>query len=734
MRRRKNSAAFPPAAAVLCGTLGGLYFGGGAGGAVSGIFFRPRPGPELSLERTLGPGLVFDPRLRLWLWVLAFFTLLLLLCFFAGLWFLRRRPGHVHIRKGVGRASAGALRVYSQSQLRYRFGRPLYFLGLAALCFVSFWNGFLRQYPVGSGSGSGLGSGSGSGGASGSVLQSGEKVHLYLRVMDFPVFVVTAQGRHYQRVDCRLVAYAGDRYEEIPGNENLVVYILDENAAGLGEKAVELGENGAGLGENRASALPGKKMQWLPGDLFVTHCKTFSIGGEKEASALGSASGSGSGTTLASALGSASSPASASAFRQQSKTDFDYPAYMARRGFYHRAYVYDYKRVEGKLTAREKLLRLRVPLSAGWGQIAENADGAEVREARDVQEVRERRKRAGTLLLGICLGDKNNLGKDVRERFNAVGAGHVLAVSGLHVGALYGSFIWILELWSRLKKNRRYRFRRKRFSRKGPSVGKFSRQSGRGLSGVELQAWRLMVLKTYSVRRGTWVHVPALVLIWMYAAVVGFSTSVMRAALMLTVYGVGKLLGYRAFGLNVLSIAALLLVVIEPMYLFDLGFQLSFSAVLSLMLFFPLFRNVLSVRKTVPRYLWELFCCSLSVQVGTLWLSWGTFGILPLYALFCNMLVVPLATLILYSFMGYLVVFGVGRLLVLLLGGTAAGVVGSIEGGIAGSVAADVAGGVAVDIVGSVDIGGVGNIQAGIGKSVQAVLKFGTVVELYLAG
>ena len=69
------------------------------------------------------------------------------------------------------------------------------------------------------------------------------------------------------------------------------------------------------------------------------------------------------------------------------------------------------------------------------------------------------------------------------------------------------------------------------------------------------------MLKTNSVRRGTWVHVPALVLIWMYAAVVGFSTSVMRAALMLTDYGVGKLLGYRAFGLNVLSIAALLLVV-----------------------------------------------------------------------------------------------------------------------------------------------------------------------------
>jgi len=609
--------------------------------------------------------------------------------------------------------------------------------------------------------------------------------------MDFPVFVVTAQGRHYQRVDCRLVAYAGNGYEEIPGNENLVVYILDENSA-------VLDENSAGLAENAAGALPGKEMQWLPGDLFVTHCKTFSIGGEKEASALG----------------------------RQKQADFDYAAYMARRGFYHRAYVYDYKRVEGKLTIREKLLRLRVPLSAGWGQMAENADGAdaqkvreardvqevrkvrdvqevreardvqevrevrdvqEVRKARDVQEVRERRKRAGTLLLGICLGDKNNLGKEVRERFNAVGAGHVLAVSGLHVGALYGSFIWILELRSRLKKNRRYRFRRKRFWKKEPSAnqkfleaapsvavplgkepsggvllhekplgevplgkepsaGNFSERSGRGLSGAELLAWRQMVLKTYSVRRGTWVHVPALVLIWMYAAVVGFSTSVVRAALMLTVYGVGKLLGYRAFGLNVLSIAALLLVVIEPMYLFDLGFQLSFSAVLSLMLFFPLFRNVLSVRKTVPRYLWELFCCSLSVQVGTLWLSWGTFGILPLYALFCNMLVVPLATLILYSFMGYLVVFGMEHLLVLLLGGTAAGVSSAV--GVVGSAAADVAGGVAVDIaggvssiaggvssiaggvpadiMGSVDIGCVGNIQTGIVRSAQVVLKFVT--------
>ncbi|MFA7200869.1 MAG: ComEC/Rec2 family competence protein, partial [Bacteroidales bacterium] len=209
---------------------------------------------------------------------------------------------------------------------------------------------------------------------------------------------------------------------------------------------------------------------------------------------------------------------------------------------------------------------------------------------------------------------------------------------GLHVGALYGSLVWLLGLWGKLWNERRYRRR------------------GKVLLPV---LNRRYIYKTYSLRRGAWIHVPALLLIWAYAMVVGLSTSVVRAALMLTVYGISRLRGYRAFGLNVLSIAALVLVVWKPAYVLDLGFQLSFSAVLSLMLFFTIFRNLLSVRKTVLKYLWELFCASLAVQLGTLCLTWNAFGMVPLYSLFCNMLIIPLAALILYVFLGYLVLYGV---------------------------------------------------------------------------
>jgi ComEC/Rec2-related protein len=173
-----------------------------------------------------------------------------------------------------------------------------------------------------------------------------------------------------------------------------------------------------------------------------------------------------------------------------------------------------------------------------------------------------------------------------------------------------------------------------------------------------MRSRQLALYRIYSISRGVWVHIPALLLIWSYAAVVGFSASVVRAALMLSIYGVGKMCGHRTFGLNVLCITALILVVLRPVNLFDPGFQLSFSAVLGLMLFFPLFRNLLSTRNVILKYLWELFCCSLAVQAGTLWLSAGMFGVIPLYGLLCNFVVVPLCGVILYAFLAYLLLLG----------------------------------------------------------------------------
>jgi ComEC/Rec2-related protein len=544
----------PPAVAVICGTLGGLYFGE----LLAGDFWKPLE-PEYFVPG-LAAGAGQTARVQWVFWALLCMTVLLLVLFFVSLWVFRRRPGHMHKR-----LKRNASKYISQSQLRYRYGRVLYYAGLVVLFCCALWNGLLQYVNIGSAE---------------SRVPAGERNILCLRVSDFPVPVLTAAGRHYERMECRLVMYSADGRKQIQGSENMLVYIALDSTMG----------NRYGK-ENTATLSTGL----LPGDVLMTRCRAFSFVSE---------------TPVA--------PTSSGALAVSS---FDYPRYMARRGFYCRAYVYDYQRIPTNLTLYERLRRLRVPLISRW-------EGE-----------------AGAVLSGICLGDKSGLGKQVREKYNVAGASHILAVSGLHVGALYGCLVFVLGLPQKIRQARRYRSRHLVKIDQGQEF----MQTGPGQS---------QILKTYSLSGGAGAHIIALLLIWAYAAVVGFSASVMRAALMLSVYGAGKVLGSRTNSLNVLSVTALILVVFKPMNLYDLGFQLSFTAVLSLILFFPLLRNLLSLRHFVLRYLWELFCCSLSVQLGTLWLTSGTFGVIPLYSLLCNFFVVPFSAVILYFFLLYLVVMG----------------------------------------------------------------------------
>ncbi len=557
----------PPAVAVICGTLGGLSFG---------EFLAGESWKTLELENLVTglPAVAGQPAGIQWVfWGLLFMTVLLVVFFFASMWVFRRRPGHMHKRPGRTASS-----YISQSQLRFRYGRVLFNIGLIVLFCCAFWNGLLQYvYP----------------GKAWSRLPAGERNILCLRVTDFPVPVLTSAGRHYERMECRLLMYSADGRKQVPGSENILVYVaLDSTIRNLyGKDSVVLKSTGL-----------------LPGDVIMTRCRAYSFitGIKMTKAALGA---------------TAVSPGKTAASEAPATTSFDYPRYMARRGFYCRAYVYDYQRIPSKLTLYERLRRLRVPLASRW-------EGE-----------------AGAVLSGICLGDKAGFGREVRERYNVAGASHILSVSGLHVGALYGSLVFVLGLPRKISQSRRYRSRR--LVKVAP-----------GQDYLQAGARQSHILKTYSVSGGALVHMAALLLIWAYAAVVGFSASVMRAALMLSVYGVGRVTGGRTDSLNVLSVTALILVVFKPVNLFDLGFQLSFTAVLSLIMFFPLLRNLLSVRNLVFKYLWELFCCSLAVQLGTLWLTAGTFGVIPLYSLLCNFFVVPLSGVILYFFLLYLVVMG----------------------------------------------------------------------------
>ena len=137
---------------------------------------------------------------------------------------------------------------------------------------------------------------------------------------------------------------------------------------------------------------------------------------------------------------------------------------------------------------------------------------------------------AESLLSALTVGEKRDLSRGVRELYAAVGASHVLALSGLHLGILYMILVLLLP------------------------VG------------------RNRLLKV--LREGV-----VLLLLWGFAAVAGFTPSVVRAALLFTLMSLARCLHRDGSSINSLAFAALVMLVVNPRWLLDIGFQLSFLAV-----------------------------------------------------------------------------------------------------------------------------------------------------------
>lgn len=219
--------------------------------------------------------------------------------------------------------------------------------------------------------------------------------------------------------------------------------------------------------------------------------------------------------------------------------------------------------------------------------------------------------REQAVVAAMVLGDKSALTKELREIYSVSGASHVLALSGLHLGIIYFllSFIFVRMGWR-----------------------------------VASQLFTLPV-------------------IWLFALMVGFSPSVVRAATMLTVYGIVALLGRQSLSLNTLALAAIVMLVFNPLALWDVGFQLSFMAVLGIIVFFPVFNSVfefilgkiLTKEGRIKRLIHQIFswilglaAVSIATQMTTAPLVAFYFGRFPVYFLVTNFVAIPLVTIILY--------------------------------------------------------------------------------------
>ncbi len=216
-----------------------------------------------------------------------------------------------------------------------------------------------------------------------------------------------------------------------------------------------------------------------------------------------------------------------------------------------------------------------------------------------------------SIMRGLLLGDRSEIDPEITEEFARSGIIHILAVSGLHVGLLMGVCFGTASLLGLRKQQ---------------------------------------------------IFVVTLIIVWFYAVITGLKPPVTRASLMATLFLFGKLRDKQINGLNIVGAAALCVLIFRPGDLFQVGFQLSFSAVLGILLLYPRLESGVKrmpgvpamMRNKIGKFVLGILMVSLAAQIGTAPFSVWHFGRISLVGVGANLLAIPLVTLLLPASLLYL--------------------------------------------------------------------------------
>src|SRR5690554_3767073 len=204
-------------------------------------------------------------------------------------------------------------------------------------------------------------------------------------------------------------------------------------------------------------------------------------------------------------------------------SEFDYKRFLRVQQIYHSHFVDDKIHRVGRINhfpVNNFVLQLRASVQENMDRYILNPHSNQIAKA-------------------LLLGQKKHVEKEVSEAYITAGTMHVLAVSGLHVGIVYGFFFLFIKPYQLTGKKRIF-------------------------------------------------YVSILILIiWIYALITGMSPSVMRAAAMFTLMGLAQMKSRSPSIYNSLAVSALILLVFDPFILYSVGFQLSYLAVFGIVLLQP---------------------------------------------------------------------------------------------------------------------------------------------------
>ncbi len=261
---------------------------------------------------------------------------------------------------------------------------------------------------------------------------------------------------------------------------------------------------------------------------------------------------------------------------------FDYSAYMKSSGVY------------GQLRVSENEILKTTRGTATLKGIAQNVRKNIIEKLQKTKLKTNER----AIIQALVLGEKKDIDKNLYNEYAAAGAVHILAVSGLHVGILYVILAFFFKPLTRFK-------------------------------------------------YGTLVHSILIVLfLWGFALLSGLSPSVTRAVTMFSFFALAKLFNRDTNSLNTLFLSFLTLLIINPLWLFQVGFQLSYLAVFFIVWLLPVFQKVGYSKYRIVRGTSSIVAVTVCAQIGVLPLSLYYFHQFPGLFLLTNIVVLPFLTLL----------------------------------------------------------------------------------------
>lgn len=261
---------------------------------------------------------------------------------------------------------------------------------------------------------------------------------------------------------------------------------------------------------------------------------------------------------------------------------FDYANYMENQNVYHQIKPFEnYYFVENKVKNFNYYI---------------NALRQKLVHSFDVHVFSEKTK---SILNALILGQRQQIEKATLNDYKNTGVVHILAISGLHIGIIYGFLNLIFGFLNRVKNGK--------------------------------------IIKLTII----------LIILWLFALISGMSASITRAVTMFSLFAFGTFLHRNNSIFNSVATSALLLLVYNPLNIFDVGFQLSYTAVLSIIIFQPFYKKFYFSKNKIVVYITDLFLVSITAQLGVLPLMLLYFKQVPTLFLMANFVVIPIATLIL---------------------------------------------------------------------------------------